>query len=188
MFILTKNDLPIATVIPTTLLVNLLTYPNETRLAIKNRLKGIVENAFKLDETKYIHDLYDVLGRSRLKDQPEFKTLYEFIKISISSKEVSHDAYLLISNLFNKSLKSAMSGSYLQVGEIKPNSIVKVKMKDGNEDTYFVTDKASIADPMKRIMTTESPIGQGLVNAKVGETIIVNTPIFRVELKILGII
>ncbi|MDQ5981782.1 MAG: transcription elongation factor GreA [Patescibacteria group bacterium] len=56
---------------------------------------------------------------------------------------------------------------------------VKVKF-NGKEDSFTLVGSAE-ADPSEKKISIESPVGKALLGAKVGETIIVETPQIRVE-------
>jgi transcription elongation factor GreA len=56
----------------------------------------------------------------------------------------------------------------------------------GRKDTFRIVGSAE-ADPIKRLISNESPVGQALLGAKVGQVVVVKTPVIVVEYKILEI-
>lgn len=64
-------------------------------------------------------------------------------------------------------------------------STVKVEM-DGEIDEFTIVGKVE-ANPAKKRISNESPVGQALLGAKVGEIVEVVTPIVRYRCKILQI-
>ena len=65
----------------------------------------------------------------------------------------------------------------------------KVKLYDTEFDEELVYEivGATEADISQNKVTTDSPVGQALLNRKVGETVKVNTPGGELEFKILGL-
>lgn len=57
---------------------------------------------------------------------------------------------------------------------------------DGNKDEFKIVGTVE-ADPVKKKISSESPVGAALLGAKIGETIEVATPIIRAKYKILDI-
>lgn len=57
---------------------------------------------------------------------------------------------------------------------------------DGETDEFTVVGTME-ADPAKRKISNESPVGQALLGAKIGDIVEVNTPIIRANYKILEI-
>jgi transcription elongation factor GreA len=64
-------------------------------------------------------------------------------------------------------------------------STVKVIM-DGETDEFTIVGKVE-ANPAKKRISNESPVGQALLGAKVGEVVDVATPIVRYKCKVLEI-
>jgi transcription elongation factor GreA len=64
-------------------------------------------------------------------------------------------------------------------------STVKVEM-DGEIDEFTIVGKME-ADPRKKKISNESPVGSALLGAKIGEQVDVATPIVRYKVKILQI-
>lgn len=64
-------------------------------------------------------------------------------------------------------------------------STVKVVM-DGETDQFTIVGRVE-ADPSKKMISNESPLGSALLGAKVGETVEVATPIVRYKCKVLEI-
>lgn len=64
-------------------------------------------------------------------------------------------------------------------------STVAVEM-DGDMDEFTIVGRVE-ADPSKKRISNESPLGQALLGAKTGETVEVTTPIVRYKCKVLEI-
>lgn len=64
-------------------------------------------------------------------------------------------------------------------------STVKIEMDDGI-DEFTIVGRVE-ADPSKKRISNESPLGQALVGAKKGEEVEVTTPIIRYKCKVLEI-
>ncbi len=77
-------------------------------------------------------------------------------------------------------IKAAEKTDFVVIG-----STVVVEI-DGQPDEFKVVGTME-ADPAKRLISNESPVGAALLGAKVGEVVDVTTPIIRAKYKILGI-
>ncbi len=66
----------------------------------------------------------------------------------------------------------------------------KVKLYDieFDEETIYVIVGSAEADPMEGRISNESPVGQGLLGRKVGETVAIDTPSGEIDFKVLEII
>ena len=77
------------------------------------------------------------------------------------------------------------SAAYTDV--VSLGNIVRVlDMEYDEEDEYTIVGFTE-ADPMKLFISNESPIGEALIGAHLGETVVDNTPGGKVKLKILDI-
>ena len=63
---------------------------------------------------------------------------------------------------------------------------IKVVDAEGEEETYYLVG-SSEADPRKRLISNESPIGRALIGRRVGDEVTVVAPAGAFELKILDI-
>lgn len=68
---------------------------------------------------------------------------------------------------------------------VRIGSTVVVEV-DGQQDEFTIVGTVE-ADPAKKKISSESPVGATLLGAKVGEMVEVTTPIIRAKYKILGI-
>lgn len=64
-------------------------------------------------------------------------------------------------------------------------STIKIEM-DGERDEFTIVGRVE-ADPSKKRISNESPLGSALLGAKVGEAVEVATPIVRYKCKVLEI-
>lgn len=65
-------------------------------------------------------------------------------------------------------------------------SRVTVVEGDGPPETYHIVGSAE-ADPVKGLISNESPLGRGLMGRKIGEEVAVNAPGGKLEFKIVEI-
>lgn len=72
-----------------------------------------------------------------------------------------------------------------KVGFVVIGSTVKVEMEDG-VDEFTIVGKVE-ADPSKKRISNESPLGAALLGAKIGEMVEVTTPIVKYHCKVLEI-
>ena len=83
-------------------------------------------------------------------------------------------------------LKSAKVISEIRTDDfVVIGSTVKIEMDDGI-DEFTIVGRVE-ADPSKKRISNESPLGSTLLGAKVGETVEVTTPIVRYKCKVLEI-
>ena len=66
------------------------------------------------------------------------------------------------------------------------NVVRVLDMEYDEEDEYTIVGFTE-ADPMKLFISNESPIGEALIGAHLGDTVVANTPGGKVSLKILDI-
>ena len=66
-------------------------------------------------------------------------------------------------------------------------NIVRVLEMEYNEEDEYTIVGFTEADPMKLFISNESPIGEALIGAHLGDTVVANTPGGKVSLKILEI-
>ena len=77
---------------------------------------------------------------------------------------------------------SAASTDVVSLGNI----VRVLDMEYDEEDEYTIVGFTE-ADPMKLFISNESPIGEALIGAHLGDTVVANTPGGKVSLKILDI-
>ncbi len=77
---------------------------------------------------------------------------------------------------------SAASTDVVSLGNI----VRVLDMEYDEEDEYTIVGFTE-ADPMKLFISNESPIGEALIGAHLGDTVVANTPGGKVKLKILDI-
>lgn len=68
---------------------------------------------------------------------------------------------------------------------VELGSAVKIKM-DGTEELYTLVGKEE-ANPAKKLISTESPLGKSLIGSKVGDSVQITTPNFSYTVKIIEI-
>lgn len=57
---------------------------------------------------------------------------------------------------------------------------------EGKKDEFTIVGSAE-ADPLKRYISNESPVGKAILGAKIGDIVGISTPVFKVEYKVLEI-
>ena len=70
---------------------------------------------------------------------------------------------------------------------VSVGTIVKVFDEEYDEEDEYTIVGFTEADPMKLFISNESPIGEALIGAHLGDTVVANTPGGKVSLKILEI-
>src|SRR3989344_1215970 len=79
-------------------------------------------------------------------------------------------------------LLSAVVVEEVKSDAVALGSLVVVEFS-GRKDTFRIVGSAE-ADPIKRLISNESPVGKALLGARKGDTIVVKTPVIVVEYKI----
>ena len=79
-----------------------------------------------------------------------------------------------------KIIKDVPKSDFVVIG-----STVVIEM-DGEEDEFTIVGRVE-ADPSKKRISNESPLGSSLLGAKAGESVEVTTPIVRYKCKVLEI-
>ncbi|MBV9578465.1 MAG: transcription elongation factor GreA [Chloroflexi bacterium] len=69
---------------------------------------------------------------------------------------------------------------------VRMGSHIKVGDSDGEEETYYLVGSQE-ADPRRRLISNESPIGRALIGKRVGDEVTVVAPAGAFNLKILEI-
>src|SRR6266853_4562706 len=69
---------------------------------------------------------------------------------------------------------------------VRMGSHIKVVDAEGEEETYYLVG-SSEADPRKRLISNESPIGRALIGKRIGDEVTVVAPAGAFNLKILDI-
>ena len=79
-----------------------------------------------------------------------------------------------------KVIAEVLNNDFVVIG-----STIKIEM-DGEEDEFTIVGRVE-ADPSKKRISNESPLGSSLLGAKAGEVVEVTTPIVKYKCKILEI-
>lgn len=75
----------------------------------------------------------------------------------------------------------------IDTGVVSVGAKVNVKDLDDGEEAEYLIVGSTEADPMKGKISDESPLGSALLGHKVGETIVVEAPMGKLEYEILNI-
>lgn len=86
-------------------------------------------------------------------------------------------------------LRSAVfvDDSRVSTDAVAVGTVVRVLDMDFNEEEDYTIVGFTEADPMKLFISQESPIGEALIGAHVGDKVDVKTPGGMIQLKVLGI-
>ena len=82
---------------------------------------------------------------------------------------------------------SFVDDSAASTDAVSLGNIVRVLDMEYNEEDEYTIVGFTEADPMKLFISNESPIGEALIGAHLGDTVVANTPGGKVSLKILDI-
>ncbi len=74
-----------------------------------------------------------------------------------------------------------------RMGVIGIGSRVTVLDKEFNEEVEYQIVGSQEADPMRNRISDDSPFGRGLMNHKIGETVIIEAPAGELEFEILNV-
>ncbi len=77
--------------------------------------------------------------------------------------------------------------SGVDIGIVSVGTKVLVKDLDDNEESEYLIVGSTEADPMKGKISDESPLGTALLGHKIGEIIVVEAPMGKIEYEILKI-
>ena len=72
-----------------------------------------------------------------------------------------------------------------EVNSVIIGSFVIVEV-EGEKDQFRIVGSVE-ANPIKKLISNESPVGQALLGAKIGETVEVNTPVVKLKYKVVEI-
>lgn len=143
--------------------------------------EGLAEAKLELDELKKVKrvEIADRIQRARefgdLAENSEYDAALE--EHAIVEKRISElEGTLKGAKVINQVPKS----DFVVIG-----STVVIEM-EGEVDEFTIVGSVE-ADPSKKKISNESPVGSALLGAKVGESVEVTTPIVRYRCKILEI-
>lgn len=92
-----------------------------------------------------------------------------------------------ISDIESRLAQAKIMSNTTASDEILFGATVKVMdMTYDDEETYYLVGEGE-SDPMQNKITTTSPMGQAMLNKKVGEKFIVDAPAGQIEYKVLDI-
>ncbi len=80
-----------------------------------------------------------------------------------------------------------ISNDEITTDEVNVGSKVKIYDKDFDEEVEYTIVGSTEANPLKNMISDQSPIGNALLGAKVGDEVSVETPNGVVEIKVLEI-
>lgn len=75
----------------------------------------------------------------------------------------------------------------IDTSKVSMGCYVKLFDKDFNEEVEYKIVGSAESNPLKGLISNESPVGLALMNASVGQTVTVQTPMGETKLKVLAI-
>lgn len=135
-------------------------------------------------ELNYLKKIKRAQVTERIKNAREFGDLAEN-----SEYDAAMDEQAMVENRiveFEEALRNAKvivketNNEFVVIG-----STVKIEM-EGEIDEFTIVGRVE-ANPAKKRISNESPVGSAILGAKVGEEVEVTTPIVRYKCKVLGI-
>ncbi len=106
--------------------------------------------------------------------------------------DAAKDAQGMLEKRINDLTKILANARILEAGELDTSEVriltrVKVLNKKTGKEVVYQLVSASEADLKNKKISVSSPVGEGLLGKKVGETAIIKTPAGQVEFEILEI-
>ena len=145
-------------------------------------------------------------GLQKMKEELEYKEttekmrIAEQLKVAISYGDLSENAeydeakaeearvYGRIAEIENiLRMSTFVDDSSVSTETVAVGTVVRVLDLEYDEEDEYTLVGFTEADPMKLFISQESPIGEALIGAHVGDTVDVQTPGGLVKLKVLGI-
>lgn len=142
------------------------------------------------------------VGYKNLKE--ELEHLRNFARVEVAAKiKEARDMGDIEENLVYDSAveeQGYVEGRIAEIEDILSKSVVVEEVKSdvvvlgslvvvehsGGKDTFRIVGSAE-ADPVKRLISNESPVGKALLGAKKGDIVLVTTPVIVVEYKVVDI-
>ncbi len=198
-YLITKNDSPQAVTLSSELFIKLLTEDYDVQRAF---LLGYFAEMMRDGKIKPRSTYFERLDKftkqlkkGGLAQKPT--TFSELISLTNLAKKLKGDKSDIDLETFNSILVlikgvvvKAMENLdiYKEVSEyVIPNSIVTVEIEDETE-TFFITNEPTLTDPMARIISSESPLGNALLGKSKNDEVHVEAPIGTLVYKITRII
>jgi transcription elongation factor GreA len=155
--------------------------PTKTKKKIFVTSKGLEEAKTELE---YLKGTRRVQVAQRLQNAREYGDLSENSEYDAALEEQTmlENRIAELDNLLKQAqvIKNAPLADFVVIG-----STVTVEM-DGEVDEFTIVGRLE-ADPSKKRISNESPVGAALLGAKTGETVEVATPIVRYKCKVIDI-
>ncbi len=151
------------------------------------KIKGAYVTAKGLEESKkeldYLKNIKKVEIAERIQRAREFGDISEN-----SEYDAALEDQALVENRIGeleKALKDVQIIKEIKSDFVVIGSTIKIEM-EGETDQFTIVGRVE-ANPSKKRISNESPLGSALLGAKVDETVEVSTPIVRYKAKVLEI-
>lgn len=140
-----------------------------------NDLQLELENLIKNKKSKAIDRLSKARSMGDLKENSEYTAAKE--ELALVEERIQE-----INNVLGNAEVTLMykAGNKIEIG-----STVTVDIK-GQKDTFQIVGEFE-ADPMNKKLSQNSPIGQALINKKIGDLVEINIPAGKIQYKIIEI-
>ncbi|PIR42888.1 transcription elongation factor GreA [candidate division WWE3 bacterium CG_4_9_14_0_2_um_filter_35_11] len=135
-----------------------------------------------------LHNLREVARAEIATKIKDARDLGDVLENTVYDSTLDEQAYIegriseIESTLANSDI---ISDKNISVDIVGVGSVVVVE-SDGNIDEFAIVGSAE-ADPMKRHISNESPVGKALIGARKNQLVEVKTPIFTVIYKVIDI-
>ena len=140
-----------------------------------NDLQLELENLIKNKKSKAIDRLSKARSMGDLKENSEYTAAKE--ELALVEERIQE-----INNVLGNAEVTLMykAGNKIEIG-----STVTVDI-NGQKDTFQIVGEFE-ADPMNKKLSQNSPIGQALINKKIGDLVEINIPAGKIQYKIIEI-
>ena len=143
-------------------------------------------------------------GRKKLEEELEYLTLVKRKQVAERLHEAMEDGELIENAEYEaaKNEQAFVEGRILEIehtlataqeikkgrskDQVRIGSTVEVKQKGGKKETYTIVGAAE-ANPKEGLISNESPLGQALLDHKVGDEVTVKAPAGELTFKIVKI-
>src|SRR3989344_1934261 len=141
---------------------------------IKKEYKNLVD----VERSKIAERIKSAREMGDISENAEYESARErqaFLEGRISELESILSDYKIIDEK-----KAKIAADFISIG-----AMVKVEC-DGEVDKFKIVGSVE-ANPIKNLISNESPVGQALLGSKVGDVIEVTTPVVKLKYKILEV-
>jgi transcription elongation factor GreA len=156
----------------------------------------------KLGSSMAVQNYLTQVGHKKLKEELDHLRNFARVEVAAKIKEARDMGNIEENLVYDAALEEQgyVEGRIAEIEDLLANSIVVEDVKSdtvvlgsvvivefsGRKDTFRIVGSAE-SDPIKRLISNESPVGKALLGAKIGDVVVVKTPVIVVEYKIVEI-